>query len=890
MKKISFLQLLCVMILALGLGCSRDSKPAGPSTATKPNQRVAQASDLEKRTDGLTYFRQEIIPFSGAVKSTYPNGDRRVEKIYKAGRSHGKWREWYPEGKQKTELSFAAGKRVGECSEWHPNGQLSWRATFWEGQPHGNWDEWESDGLHVSHREFEAGRLVKEVLPEEMQQRIQNVAQGRAQLDQSVWKEEAVAQQVETVFTTLWDELRGAKDKFAPLSEFGFSSLALPEPQSKRTLEWNIIDRRLKLNSDTKPMNPTEWKAWLAARKAEGWEMIESEWHQETFGFKEGSDAAASLFNFVIHAQNEARRIILRGELQVEWLKSEGAQDLRVGKLAVASLRALERTGPAPFVPKLEIAATNERSNAISPTLVKDLNGDGLPEIILLQANELHWNRGNWKFDLEPLLRFPKAPPSSGVIADFNGDDQMDLLAFSQTPMLYPADPSGRFSLQPSPVFPVAEQLLNPDACSAGDVDGDGDLDVWVMQYKLPYIEGQFPTPYYNANDGDPSYLLLNDGRGNFTDATESAGLADKRFRRSFSGSLVDLDSDGDLDLMNVSDFSGLDLYLNDGKGRFTDITASLGEDRFSFGMSHALGDFNGDGLLDFYMTGMGSTTARRLETMKAGRTDFAEHQAHRMKMGYGNRLFLGGKDGFAQAPYNDQVARAGWSWGVTGADFDLDGDRDIFVANGNISRDSAKDYCTNFWRHDIYSGNSKRDSVMANYFQGTLSELGQNSWNGFEHNVFYLNLPGDGFVNVAFLLGVSHEFDSRGVVGADLDADGRPDLLVAQLSAKIRGSSELLHVIKNNWETSGNWIGIRLRGRHGISPLGAVVKLKAGDKTFVQPVITGDSLRSQHPAIVHFGLGDLKTVETLEINWGNGKITRIGNPKVNQYHLAQPK
>ena len=80
MKKLPFLQPFCVVILALGLGCSRDSKPAGPSTAKKSTQRVAQASDLEKRADGLSYFRQEIIPFSGAVKSTYPNGTRAMEK------------------------------------------------------------------------------------------------------------------------------------------------------------------------------------------------------------------------------------------------------------------------------------------------------------------------------------------------------------------------------------------------------------------------------------------------------------------------------------------------------------------------------------------------------------------------------------------------------------------------------------------------------------------------------------------------------------------------------------------------------------------------------------------------------------------------------------------
>ena len=783
---------------------------------------------------------------------------------------------------------------TGLAEDSHPNGQLRWRATFREGQPDGNWDEWEADGLHVGHREFEAGRLVKEALPEELQQRIQTVVQEREQLDKTVWKEETAAQQVEAVFIDLWDELRGAKDKFAPLAEFEFTSLSLPEQQSNRTLEWDIIDRQLKLNADTKPLSPAEWKGWLAARKAEGWELIESEWHQEKFAFKKGSDSAAdSLFKFTLHVQHETRRVILRGELEVEWPNLQDEQSLRVGTLAVGSIRALERTGAAPFVPKLKITSSNDKGTALAPTLVEDLNGDGLPDIILPGANELHWNRGNWKFDLEPLLRFPQVPPSTGIIADFNGDNLLDLLAFSKVgnPMLYPADPSGRFSLQPSPVnFPMAGQMRSPSACSAGDVDGDGDLDVWVMQYKFPYVEGQFPTPYYNANDGYPSYLLLNDGRGNFPDATETAGLAGKRFRRSYSGSLVDLDGDGDLDLMNVSDFSGLDLYLNDGKGTFTDITATLGEDRFSFGMSHALGDFNGDGRLDLYMTGMGSTTARRLETMKAGRKDFAGHQDHRMKMGYGNRLFLGGKDGFAQAPYNHQVARAGWSWGVTGADFDLDGDRDLFIANGHLSRDSAKDYCTTFWRHDIFSGSSKQDCVLDKYFEGTLSELTHNSWNGFEHNVFYLNLPGEGFANVAFLLGVSHEFDSRVVVGTDFDADGRTDLLVTELSARPRGSNELLHLIKNNWETSGNWIGVRLRGSSGISPLGSVVKIKMGGKTLIHPVTSGDSLWAQHPAIIHFGLGDLKTVETLEINWGNGKTTRIENPKVNQYHLAQPK
>ena len=781
---------------------------------------------------------------------------------------------------------------TGLAEDSHPNGQLRWRATFREGQPDGNWDEWEADGLHVGHREFEAGRLVKEALPEELQQRIQTVVQEREQLDKTVWKEETAAQQVEAVFIDLWDELRGAKDKFAPLAEFEFTSLSLPEQQSNRTLEWDIIDRQLKLNADTKPLSPAEWKGWLAARKAEGWELIESEWHQEKFAFKKGSDSAAdSLFKFTLHVQHETRRVILRGELEVEWPNLQDEQSLRVGTLAVGSIRALERTGAAPFVPKLKIEPSRARAGYVAPSLVKDLNGDGRPEIIFAGNNSLLWNRGDWKWERAPLCDYFHDPLSSALLGDFTGDGVMDLFGVSADagPLLWTANGKGQFPNPPERMKKKLADLHGASACSAGDVDGDGDLDVWVMQYKFPYVEGQFPTPYYNANDGYPSYLLLNDGRGNFTDATETAGLAGKRFRRSYSGSLVDLDGDGDLDLMNVSDFSGLDLYLNDGKGTFTDITATLGEDRFSFGMSHALGDFNGDGRLDLYMTGMGSTTARRLETMKAGRKDFAGHQDHRMKMGYGNRLFLGGKDGFAQAPYNHQVARAGWSWGVTGADFDLDGDRDLFIANGHLSRDSAKDYCTTFWRHDIYSGNSKSNPVLGEFFVDLHEQLqGGCSWNGFEHNVFYLNLPGEGFANVAFLLGVSHEFDSRVVVSADLDADGRPDLLVTELhwDAKAKKVRDVVHLIRNAWPTQGNWIGIHLRGGPGRSPLGAVATVRAGGQTQRQWLLSGDSFSAQHPTTLHFGLGKTSTVKGIEIRWPDGHITQLDNPRTGQYHV----
>src|SRR5262249_8016113 len=142
----------------------------------------------------------------------------------------------------------------------------------------------------------------------------------------------------------------------------------------------------------------------------------------------------------------------------------------------------------------------------------------------------------------------------------------------------------------------------------------DGDLDLFLGQYRVPTL-GQILKPsFYDANDGHPAYLLLNDGRGNFTDATPNAGLEKKRGRRIFSASFADLNDDGQLDLVVASDFAGADLYMNDGEGHFTDMTSNWIAEPHAFGMAHALSDFNADGRLDLLMIGMTSPTVNRLD------------------------------------------------------------------------------------------------------------------------------------------------------------------------------------------------------------------------------------------------------------------------------------
>jgi hypothetical protein len=583
---------------------------------------------------------------------------------------------------------------------------------------------------------------------------------------------------------------------------------------------------------------------------------------------------------------------VINGKLHVQWSDKLDAEGVPVpDQITVAEMEILDRQAPAVFREVFRVSGPKDRPRVL-PLHVYDLNNDGLSEIILGGQNMVIWNKGNGRFMPEKLADDDRSLYDAAVIADFTGDGYVDYVAVddSQYPILYEGDASGRFS---KPAVKIADmKFQQPKTFTAGDIDNDGDLDLYIANYKFPYRRGQMPTPYYDANDGFPAYLLRNDGKGRFKDITKRSGLADKRYRRAFSSSFVDLDNDQDMDLIVVSDFAGIDVFYNNGKGKFKDATNELGYDRHFFGMGHTFADYDLDGSLDMYIIGMSSTTARRLEKMGLVRKEKPEHNEMRKHMGYGNRMFLW-KDGkFIKAPFNNQVARTGWSWGASSFDFDNDGDKDIFVANGHYSGKSTQDYCTSFWRHDIYDEGKENPSKDVMY-QETSERLRKAdiSWNGYEHKYLLMNQGGKGFTNIAYLLGTAFEYDGRAVVADDLDADGRVDLLVVEYHTEgLNKDSYTLHVYKNNFDRAGNWVGVRLRDHGpGLSPVGATITLKNATGKQMSRIVTGDSFSSQHSATVHFGLGGATVVDEIEVRWPNGKISKVVNPAINQYVGISP-
>jgi hypothetical protein len=731
---------------------------------------------------------------------------------------------------------------------------------------------------------------------------LEDWREHRARLDATVWADEVLAQQYAMTLYSLWDALLDADRRGDPASKLGvltsidFSEITLGVPQRVEALDHDI--ESFEFVALRKTLTSGEWAAFLAELAGGGYRLVQSEWHHTRFSPPGAGSPARSRVMVMLHVIDAEgdRRIAVEGELAVEWSDRRDARGHFIPeRIDATGLRMLTRPGPPAFERILGFQRPLQGGlSMIHPVLIYDLDKDGFSEIVMVRASRVLWNRQGGNFRGAPLLGEPyalmeTALTETGMIADMNGDSHPDLMSTRARGdlVLYLGDGTGRFLEDPK-VSPRFEQPLRaPSVIAVGDVDSDGDLDVWLAQYKPPYISGQMPTPYWDANDGYPAYLLLNDGAGGFTPATEAAGLGERRFRRTYASSFVDLDGDHDLDLLTVNDFAGVDLYHNDGDGHFVDANDTLRSNRHLFGMSAAFGDYDLDGRLDFFMAGMASTTAQRMEAMELGRAERPEMQEMRMSMAYGNRMFLAGDDGWREPEFRDDIAHTGWTWGTAALDFDNDGDPDLFAANGNESGRSTKDYCFVFWCHDIYDGESEPNEELGILFGERMRGFAtrMESWEGHQKNRLLMNRRGRAFINVAFLLGVADSFDGRSALSEDLDLDGRVDLIVVE-DRGLKGQK--LHVLRNQLETGNAWIGIQLReeGR-GVSPVGASVVVRTAEQKHVGRVFTGETIMGQNSTTLHFGLGSSKRVEAIEIRWADGRARTLPNPEINRYHFV---
>lgn len=706
---------------------------------------------------------------------------------------------------------------------------------------------------------------------------------------ETTWAAEILASSCGAVFESLWDQLNASTSKWEVLASFPVGPMtgpvwAPPQPIA-HDIQWLAPQRSASTSA------PVLILSNLVAHRQEGWSLLQSEFRHTRFDTNAAGHPARSRFEISAHfiRSDPPERAVLAGPIEVTW--ADPSVDLptpRIEHIDASQITGWTRPGPTAFVPLVADPIVPQRhALSVDPLIAQDLDQDGSPELLLVAANVLYRRRADGSFQSEPISPALETMISAAVLGDFNGDGYADLLIQTLKGLeCVPGSAHGGFASTSQRAWQAPPEVRSVMTLTAGDFNADGALDVFLGQYKEPYEGGSSPTPFHDSNDGYPAFLLRNDGTGHFQDVTDVSGLAPKRHRRTYGASFADLDVDGDLDLVTVSDFAGLDLYQNDGAGHFTDVTGRWVHNPRAFGMAQTFADFNADGRLDLLMIGMSSPTVDRLEHLGLRRPESHQDPTQRVAMTHGNRLYLaqpGG--GFAEKSLGDSIARSGWSWGCTAADFDNDGFIDVAIGNGLESRETVRDYEAEYWLHDQHVGTSDDNPAAYLYFKSKIARTrGRGmSYGGYEKNRLYLNQGGKEFLEVGHLLGVALEQDSRNVLAEDVDADGRVDLIVTSFE-KWPNPKPTLRIFRNNLPSVGHWIGFRIPG----APPGTRITITSPTGVLTRQIVAGDSFRSQHSTTVHFGLGQSPGIVQASIVGPRGRWKGVFERQPDRYYQVR--
>ncbi len=520
-----------------------------------------------------------------------------------------------------------------------------------------------------------------------------------------------------------------------------------------------------------------------------------------------------------------------------------------------------------------------------------DIDNDGFDDLYICQPaclpNRLYRNRGDGTFEdiTEASGVGVLEDTACALFADIDNDGRQDLIVVCQSgSLLFLNKGNGKFE-QKIDAFRFANPPRGTFAGAAiADYDRDGWLDIYFCLYL--YYRGtepyKSPSPFYDAQNGPPNFLMRNQRDGTFRDVTAETGLNQGNKRYSFCCGWSDYNQDGWPDLCVVNDFGRKNLYRNNGDGTFTDVAPELGVEDLGAGMSVCWLDYDGDGDEDLYIANMWTAAGKRISTQPVFQKDAPEDvRALYRKHAMGNSLFRNAKSGkFKNRSEFAGVEMGRWSWSSDAWDFDHDGFPDLYITNGMISGQSREDLNSFFWRQVV--AQSPAVARPADDYERGWDAINQlirsdGTWSGFERNVFYANNRDGTFSDVSGAVEVDFIEDGRSFALADIDHDGRLEAIL-----KNRNSPQL-RVLKNVMKDLPPSISFRLRGtKSNRDAIGAVVMVETESRRQTRSLQAGSGFLSQHSKELFFGLGEAKGPIRASIRWPSGLVQEIHDLPLN--------